>query len=154
LYTPNQVRSSRFGEDLRTSPLVITVGDRVTETAQELGRTPDVQVVDGFERRKRRTPPDIPYVRLLKASNPAGVITNAAESAVRSAIGGRKPARVLIEGEEDLLAIIAIDAAPIGSSVYYGQPGVGVVLVTVDERAKSSVGRILTSMRKEQDGLD
>jgi len=122
------------------------VGDRVTETAQQLGRTPEVQVVDGYERRERRAPPDIPYVRLLKAANPPGVITRAADSAVRSAVEGLKPARVLIDGEEDLLAIIAIDAAPIGSSVYYGQPGTGVVLVTVDERAKSSVGRILTSM--------
>lgn len=128
--------------------MVITVGDRVTETAQELGRTPDVQVVDGYERRERRTPPDVPYVRLLRASNPAGVITKTAEAAVRSAMEGVKPARVLIDGEEDLLAIIAIDAAPTGSSVYYGQPGAGVVLVTVDERAKSSVGRILASMRE------
>jgi uncharacterized protein (UPF0218 family) len=134
---------------LRSSPLVISVGDRVTESLQALGRTPDVQVVDEVERRVKREAPDVPFVRLLRAVNPAGTITLASIEAVRSALVGEKPARVLIEGEEDLLAIPAIEAAPLGSTLYYGQPGEGVVLVRIDEGAKASVKRTLARMKRE-----
>ncbi len=128
---------------------MISVGDRVTESLQELGRTPDVQVIDETERRVRRQPPEVPYLTLLRARNPAGTITFEAIAAIRSALEGRKPARVLIEGEEDLLAIPVMEAAPAESSLYYGQPGEGVVRVVVDGRAKESAARILASMGRE-----
>lgn len=130
--------------------MVVTVGDRVTETMHRLGRTPDVQVVDEVERRTRRTAPNVPYVTLLKARNPAGTITFEAIHAVTLAFASEKPCRVLIEGEEDLLALPAVDQAPIGSSLYYGQPGVGVVLVKVDQRAKASVERRMAAMGRER----
>ncbi|MGA2663701.1 MAG: DUF359 domain-containing protein [Nitrososphaerales archaeon] len=133
-------------ETLRSSPLVVSVGDRVTETLHALGRTPDVQVVDRVERRVRRSAPDVPFATQIRARNPAGSITEGAVVAVGRAIGGRKPARVLVDGEEDLLAIPAIESAPLGATVYYGQPGVGVVLVVVDERARRSASRIMASM--------
>jgi GTP-dependent dephospho-CoA kinase len=126
--------------------MVISVGDRVTESLQAMGRTPDVQVVDEVERRVKRLAPEAPFVRLFKASNPAGTITMEAIRAVRLAFDAEKPARVLIDGEEDLLAMPAIEAAPLGSALYYGQPGVGMVLVRVDEKAKTSVRRLMDSM--------
>ena len=129
---------------------MITVGDRVTETMQALGRTPDVQVVDEVERRVRRQAPDVPYVRLFMALNPAGSITFDAVVAIERALAGDKPARVLIQGEEDLLAIPAIVLAPEGSSLFYGQPGQGVVMVTVDARARASAERHMLAMRREQ----
>lgn len=130
--------------------MIITVGDRVTEFAKQLGRSADVQVVDQVERREVRDAPDAPYSRLIKAKNPAGSITSEAIIAVRRAVKSRKkPVRVLIDGEEDLLAIPAVEAAPLGSTLYYGQPGMGVVVVTVDERAKGSVKRIMSEMWKE-----
>jgi uncharacterized protein (UPF0218 family) len=150
LYRAEQLQGSEFMDALRSSPLVISVGDRVTETLQALGRTPDVQVVDEVERRVKREAPDVPFVRLLRAANPAGTITLASIDAVRSALAGKKkPARVLIEGEEDLLAIPVIEAAPLGSSLYYGQPGEGVVMVRIDEGAKASVKRTLARMKRE-----
>jgi hypothetical protein len=130
--------------------MLITVGDRVTEFAHQLGRTPDVQVVDEIERRQNRGAPDVPYSLQLKAKNPAGSITAEAIVAVRKAVKGKKPVRVLIDGEEDLLAIPAIEAALPGSILLYGQPGMGVVVVVVDARAKASVARIISSMRKEK----
>jgi uncharacterized protein (UPF0218 family) len=149
LYRTNQLKRPPFLRALRTSPFVISVGDRVTETLEALGRTPDVQVVDEVERRVKRLPPEAPYVRLVRASNPAGTITAEAIEALRNALGGEKPVRVLIEGEEDLLAIPAIEAAPTGASLYYGQPGDGVVMVMVDERARSSAKSIIALMTQE-----
>jgi len=149
LYRPGELRSREFLVELRSSPLVVTVGDRVTETMHELGRTPEVQIVDQVEGRQRRQAPEVPYVRLFRASNPAGVITFDAVCAIGDAFEGEKPARVLIDGEEDLLAIPAIDSAPLGSVLYYGQPGHGVVMVKVDARSKESAERRMSEMVRE-----
>src|ERR1700722_11507552 len=149
LYRAEQLHEREFLDCLLSSPRVISVVDRVTESLHALGRTPDVQVVDEVERRVKRAAPDVPFVRLLRAANPAGTITLGAIQAVTSALEGVKPARVLIDGEEDLLAIPAIEAAPVGSSLYYGQPGEGVVMVLIDEGGKAPVKRTYARMKRE-----
>ena len=148
LYTGQSLASAALLESLKSPPLLVTVGDRVTEFAQQSGRTPDVQVVDSVEMREKRTLPNVPHSRLIRAKNPAGTITDEAMAAVVEAFKGEKPARVLIDGEEDLLAVAAVDAAPMDSVVVYGQPGVGVVIVAVNDRSKASVKQILDSMTR------
>lgn len=132
-----QLKSGSHLVELTEAKLVITVGDRVTETLHAIGRTPDVQVVDRREMRVKRAAPRVPFARQFQVSNPAGRITQRSIVCVRSAVRSRrKPVRVLVEGEEDLLAIPAVIEAPLGSLVYYGQPRVGVVSVNVDREAK------------------
>ncbi len=147
LFPAVDVRGEEFLALVAGAPFVVTVGDRVTETLQETtGRSPDVFVVDGMERRTAREVPRIAHGSTLKARNPAGRITKAALGAMKRAFEGEKPAMVLIDGEEDLLTIPAVIDAPLGSVVFYGQPLVGVVAVTVDERAKASARDILKQM--------
>jgi len=57
LYRAEQLHEREFLDCLLSSPLVISVGDRVTESLHALGRTPDVQVVDEVERRVKRAAP-------------------------------------------------------------------------------------------------
>lgn len=146
VFTPDEVNGAEFRDLARESAMVVTVGDRVTETLEAVGRTPEVQVVDGFERRKRRELPKVPYARLLKVKNPAGTITVAAVEGVRKAFEGRTPVRVQVEGEEDLMAMLAIAMAPVSAVVIYGQPGVGLVAVRADALAKSRNRAILAKM--------
>jgi hypothetical protein len=126
--------------------MVITVGDRVTETLGKIGRTPDVQVVDGVERRVAREAPGVPYARLVRVKNPAGTLTAGAIGGMKRAFEGRKPVRVWVDGEEDLMAILAIAMAPLSAVVFYGQPGVGVVVVKTNALAKSKNRAILAKM--------
>jgi uncharacterized protein (UPF0218 family) len=141
------VRGEEFLALVTRSLLVVTVGDRVTETLQETtGRSPDVFVVDGMERRAPREIPRVAHGSTLKAKNPAGRITRAARSAMKRAFAGKKPVMVLIEGEEDLLTIPAVIEAPLGTVVFYGQPMEGVVAVEVDERSKARARDILRRM--------
>jgi uncharacterized protein (UPF0218 family) len=143
------VRGEEFLAVVMGASLVVAVGDRVTETLQETtGRSPDVFVVDGMERRSAREIPRVPHRSTLKAKNPAGRITRAARSAMKRAFAGEKPVMVLIEGEEDLLTIPAVIEAPIGAVVLYGQPLEGVVAVQVDEKAKASAREVLGRMTK------
>jgi uncharacterized protein (UPF0218 family) len=143
------VRGEEFLAVVMGASLVVAVGDRVTETLQETtGRSPDVFVVDGMERRSAREIPRVPHRSTLKAKNPAGRITRGARSAMKRAFAGEKPVMVLIEGEEDLLTIPAVIEAPIGAVVLYGQPLEGVVVVQVDEKAKASARQVLGRMTK------
>ena len=54
VFTAKEVGGPEFGALVRDAPMVVTVGDRVTDTLGEMGRNPDVQVVDGVERRVKR----------------------------------------------------------------------------------------------------
>lgn len=131
------------------SSAVVTVGDRVTETLQEAtGRSPDVFVVDGRERRAVREVPRIAHGPTLRAKNPAGTITRDARAAVKKAFAGDKPAMVLIDGEEDLLTIPAVMEAPLGAVVFYGQPLKGVVAVEVTDKSKDGARKILEAMSR------
>lgn len=146
LFTAEEAKRKTFADVVSGAMVVITVGDKVTETVYALGRIPDIQVVDGYERRMKRLPPEVPYSRLIKVKNPAGVLTREAIVGVRAAYTGRKPARVLVEGEEDLVAIPVIALAPATAIIFYGQPGVGIVAVKADTRTKARNRAIMAEM--------
>src|SRR5437899_10864084 len=97
--------------------------------------------------------PDVPYSRLIRVRNPPGTITNEALDGIAQAVKERdESVRVVVEGEEDLLAIAAVAAAPIGSYIYYGQPLVGVVLVRVDRAGKTRNRQILKEVGRPESG--
>jgi GTP-dependent dephospho-CoA kinase len=141
------VHGDDFLSIVTSARMVVTVGDRVTETIQEItGRSPDLFVVDGLERRTPREIPKVAHGSTVKAKNPAGRITRAAAAAMKRAFELKKPVMVLIEGEEDLLTIPAVIEAPEGSVVLYGQPLEGVVAVSVSSASKVRAREILREM--------
>lgn len=146
LFSVEEVESESFAEVVREAPMVITVGDRVTETLAAQGRVPDVQVADSRENRKERAPPDVAYARKIEVENPAGTITEGAIEGIREALLGQKPARVAVSGEEDLLVIPVLALAPESAVIFYGQPGEGVVVVKADAKSKSRNRAILAEI--------
>jgi uncharacterized protein (UPF0218 family) len=146
VYASKEVPGEEFQSLAKGASMVVTVGDRVTETLGTVGRNPDVQVIDGFERRSKRDLPKVPFARLVRVKNPAGTLTLGAIEGMRKAFEGRKPVRVQVDGEEDLMAMLAIAMAPTSALVFYGQPGVGVVAVKVEPSAKSRNRAILAKM--------
>ena len=152
VFDAEQAKGSAFARLAKSASVVVTVGDRVTDTLELAGRTPDVHVIDGVERRSRRELPDVPYDRLVMVRNPPGVLTQEAIDGVREAFAGRSPVRVQVDGEEDLMAMLAIVMAPVGAVVFYGQPKVGVVAVKVDAASKARSRSILAKMGIERIG--
>lgn len=147
LFPAVDVRGEDFLALAVSAALIVTVGDRVTETLQETtGRPPDVFVVDGRERRSARELPKIAHAVTLRARNPAGSITREARTALKKAFSGERPAMVLVDGEEDLLTIPAVIEAPPGAVVFYGQPLEGVVAVKVDQDSKARASELLQKM--------
>jgi uncharacterized protein (UPF0218 family) len=146
LFKLSEIDGPSFAQAVKGASFVVTVGDRVTETIGKTGRVPDVQIVDSRENRKPRAPPKVRFSVSSEVKNPAGSITSAAVERIGASFEGVKPARVLVEGEEDLLAIPAILLAPDSASVFYGQPGMGIVLVRTDRASRARSRTVMMRM--------
>jgi uncharacterized protein (UPF0218 family) len=126
---------------------VILVGDTVSRNAVRTGINPDVIIIDNLEKRARATSYPFRPKKVIKTQNQAGRIQAQAWQAVEQAILG-EGILVEVDGEEDLLTIVAVDSAPLGSLVVYGQPGKGIVLVRVSDATKGDARAILDQMEK------
>ena len=132
---------------ISSESIVITVGDRTTENMIDLGIRPQIQVIDGLEKRNQRNIPIDETIRTeLTCKNPSGEITEESIQTIQNAFSCEHPVRIIVKGEEDLLVIPVCIFAPENSVVMYGQPNEGLVLVHVTPEIKAKVQKILDSM--------
>lgn len=127
--------------------LLITVGDATTQKLLEYGLVPSIQIVDGQEKRVKRTLPQYSESTTnLTCKNPAGEITEESIDTIKKALKSKFPVRITIMGEEDLLVLPVCLFVPDGTIVLYGQPNEGMVIVKVDSAIKHKAKSILDSM--------
>lgn len=135
-------------------PAVIAVGDATSDRVGRLGIMPVLEIVDGFERRVRRREDarrgggaGPGGARRVECRNrPGGICLECAGLVRRCLRPPLRPARLLVDGEEDLLAVPACLYAPDGSAVMYGQPGEGIVVVRAGPCARNRAKSILDRM--------
>ena len=125
-----------------------TVGDVVSRETLAAGIQVSLRIVDQMTLRKRISPVEIKAERTYKVRNPPGVVTKEAWDAIREAMKARE-ALILVDGEEDLLAIPAVLESPDNALVVYGQPPEGLVVVTASAEKKSEVRKIVNRMTEE-----
>lgn len=131
-----------------TAPL-IAVGDVVTYHLHMAGQEPDVALIDGRTEREaveaeiRRALTGIGETRIA-VENPPGELSRDLLVALREAIDHSDRTVIEVDGEEDLAALPAIAAAPLGSSVVYGQPGAGMVHVPITGTTQSDARKLLS----------
>ncbi len=120
---------------------IITVGDKVTQTALELGFKPKFSIVDYKIERKEITYnyKDL-FENILKSDNEAGGIS---ENAVKDIRESLKYNNTLLEikGEEDLLVLPVVLEYERGI-VIYGQPGEGIVVVEINLEKKEEIKKL------------
>lgn len=131
LVADKNVTAQKISSALKAAKKVITVGDATTERLVSFGITPDVAIIDGRERRSKRAYPVNYKARELRCTNLSGTISKEAVAIVREALKLQPPVRVIVDGEEDLLALPVFIIAPLGSVVLYGQPLEGLVIVEI-----------------------
>ena len=130
-----------------TESIIITVGDRTTENLLQLDIKPQIQIVDGLEKRNKRTVPIDDTVNTnLSCRNPPGEITDESIQVIQKAFSSEPPVRIIVDGEEDLLVIPVCIHAPENSIVMYGQPNEGLVVVTITPEIRAKVQKILDVM--------
>lgn len=120
-------------------PKIIAVGDTVSQNLHEHGINPQLSITDNKSLRKAVESVTFQCNQVLRIKNPQGTITAEAITAVQDALRSHNDVHIIVDGEEDLLTLIAVLYAPDGSLVIYGQPyeGVVAVKVTVEKRAEA-----------------
>jgi len=125
---------------------LIAVGDAVSEALMKNGIFPEVFIVDNKIMRKGIVPIKFDAERTIYAKNPAGTISDEAWKAVKEALNSNMRTKIIIDGEEDLLALPAVLFAPENSFVVYGQPREGMVIIKVTKEKRAEVKSIIEEM--------
>ena len=127
---------------------IISVGDTVSRNLAKNHFLPRLSIIDNKCMRKRVSPTLLAADKTVYVKNPQGTITEEAIGAIQDALKGNQHVKMIVEGEEDLLTLIAIADAPEDSLVVYGQPYEGIVIVKVTPDKKADAAKILKAMEK------
>jgi uncharacterized protein (UPF0218 family) len=129
-------------------PMVIAVGDTVSENMLRQGVPLQVMIIDNKTKRKPIKPLSIEADQTLYLRNPPGSLAEEAWPIIRKALREKGRTKVLVDGEEDLIALVVVLCAPENSIVVYGQPNEGVVAIRVTEETRELMHKILNAMEK------
>ena len=147
LIRDNDPNKENIIKEISAKSILITVGDRTTENMLQLGLKPQIQIIDGLEKRnKRLVPTDVTINTNLSCKNPPGEITEESTQAIQKAFSCKLPVRITVDGEEDLLVLPVCMSAPENSVVMYGQPNEGLVIVHITPEIRAKVQKILDAM--------
>lgn len=129
-----------------TPPIIISVGDSVSENLTKNNMLPKLSIVDNKVMRKRIQPIALKTDKTLYVKNPPATITEEALATIQEALEHNRRVKIVVDGEEDLLTLAAVLYAPANSFVVYGQPLEGIVVVKVTEQKKKEVTEVLKAM--------
>ena len=147
LISDNDPNKENIIKKISAESVIITVGDRTTENMLQLGLKPQIQIIDGLEKRSEcAVPADDTINTKLSCKNPPGEITEESIQVIQKAFSSEPPVRITVDGEEDLLVIPVCIHAPENSVVMYGQPNEGLVIVTITPEIRAKVQKILDVM--------
>ncbi len=132
--------------DNEKPPIIISVGDTVSKNLVKNRIFPQLTIIDNIVMRKGIQPITLTAERSIYVKNPAGTITEEARAAIEEALKSYNRVKIVVDGEEDLLALAAVLYAPKNSFVIYGQPYEGIVIVKATSEKKAEVAGILKAM--------
>ena len=131
---------------LKNAKQVISVGDRTTDRLLSFDIIPDILVIDGIERRAKRSHglhSKIIAAKELHCSNPPGSISKEALLVLCQALAMPGPVKVIVNGEEDMLALPLITIAGEKAVVLYGQPLEGMVIVNINPEIQTKAKNLM-----------
>lgn len=128
-------------------PCVVSVGDVVSKNLTENQVHPRLLILDNKVMRSKIKSIPLEADEEKHIKNPPGTITFEALNAIQEALKTNHRVKLVVEGEEDLLALAAILHAPLNSIIVYGQPQEGIVVVKATQQKKAEVAEILKAMQ-------
>jgi hypothetical protein len=126
--------------------MIISVGDALSQALLERDIFPEVLIIDYKVMRRPSVPLVAEGYETVAIKNDPGTISDEAWAGVEYAVKRDRKVKVVVEGEEDLLTLIAIISAPESSIVVYGQPHEGMVVVEVTLEKKKQMKKIVDAM--------
>lgn len=140
LIRDNEVTIDLVTEILKKAPKVIAVGDTTTEKLVGFGFIPDISVTDCMEKRViRASKLEYPVDKTIHLDNKPGELSEQVVLEVKKLILANafdSKIRIIIKGEEDLVALPFLMYSPNNWVICYGQPNEGLVIVQVTEDSK------------------
>lgn len=126
---------------------IISVGDIVSRNLHKSNINPQLTIIDNVSLRDLKIPKEAEVDKTVYVNNPQGTITHEAIAEIKEALEKNQHIHIVVDGEEDLLALIAVLYAPEKSIVVYGQPYTGVVIIKATPEKKEQVKAVLNSMK-------
>lgn len=126
---------------------IISVGDVVTQNLTKSHIPIHVMIVDNKVLRQTIQPIKAEAKKTFYVTNPPGALTPEVWTTVQRALKQNRTTKVLVDGEEDLLTLVAVSQAPANSLVVYGQPHTGVVAITVTTQTKKKIQQVIDKMQ-------
>lgn len=122
---------------IKSSNFLISAGDCTLKNLISHDIYPDVALMDNQIQRNSYDS-NINYTNnVLSAVNPAGTITDnlweTIDFAIKQAIKTNEKYLIVVDGEEDLAVLPVIQLAPEDTTVLYGQPNEGLVLLNAGD---------------------
>ena len=113
----------------------------MSRTVCDVGLSPNLMIID-YKTQRHQIEHDI--LTQKKIRNQSGTIAPKAVTEIWKILYNPSgQSKIIISGEEDLLAIPAILFAPLSGVVLYGLANKGIVVIDVDETMKSTVKAII-----------
>jgi len=134
---------------VKSKPVVtITVGDIISRSLKNKGFIPNVEITDNRSRRviisNGSDSDEEKYQNIPGTINRNAVI--AINRFVQEALMFKNHRKLVVDGEEDLLALPVIMLSPLGSLVLYGHWQHGVISVAVTEKTKEKVSNMIKNI--------
>lgn len=136
---------------IKSSKFLISVGDETFTNLIKHELYPNLGIIDNLIQRKNYNHDIIPTENILKASNPAGTITDDLWETIGKALElcGNGECHVIdVAGEEDLAVLPCILMASEDTTILYGQPNEGLVVLNVSDMKKKAQ-KIIDAFIKE-----
>ncbi len=138
-------------DEIKSSEFVISVGDATFGNLTKYELYPNIGIIDNVIQRKNHTHEIIRADHILKADNPAGTITDDLWETIGQALELSNPGEcyvIEVAGEEDLAVLPCIMLANPETTILYGQPNEGLVLLKVSD-LKNKAQKLINGFIKE-----
>ena len=123
-------------EEIKSSEFLISVGDATFANLTKYELYPNIGIIDNLIQRKNHTHDIIPADNILKVKNPAGTITDDLWETIGKALelcNNGECYVIDVAGEEDLAVLPCILMASEDTTILYGQPNEGLVVLNVSD---------------------
>ena len=138
-------------DEIKSSEFLISVGDETFKNLTKYELYPNIGIIDNLIQRKNHSHDVIHADQILNADNPAGYITDDLWETIGQALELSNTGEcyvIEVAGEEDLAVLPCIIMANPETTILYGQPNEGLVLLKVSD-VKNKAQRLIDGFIKE-----
>lgn len=150
LIEESKVNKERVLPFIEKSDKVVTVGDTTTDKLVKFGFTPNLSIIDNKEKRiLKNGSVEFDVDEKIYCKNQPGEINDRVMDLIKKiTVMDFNRIQIIVDGEEDLIALPLIMYSPNKWTIFYGQPNMGLVVVEIDdplrEKAKLMFNKVFS----------